>query len=221
MRRVVAAAFVSLDGVMQAPGLPTEDPTGGFPFGGWTAPHADSATGEWVSGLFEAPFALLLGRRTYEIFAAYWPFMRADHPIAARFNAATKYVATRAGAPLTWANSIRLADAVAEVAALKRGEDGPTLLTQGSGDLLKSLIAAGLIDEYRLMTYPVILGRGKRLFGTDAAPTGLELIRTAVSSTGVTLAVYEPAGPVPTGAFKAIDPNPLETARQARMAREE
>lgn len=220
MRRVVAAAFVSLDGVMQSPGLPTEDPTGGFRFGGWTAPHSDSATGEWVMGLFEAPFELLLGRRTYEIFAAYWPFMPAEHPIAARFNAAKKYVATRAGAPLTWANSVRLTDAVADVAALKQG-DGPPLLTQGSGDMLKSLIAAGLIDEYRVITYPVILGRGKRLFGMDGAPTGLRLTRSAVSSTGVTLSVYEPAGPVPTGSFNVIDPNPLEAARRDRMAREE
>lgn len=220
MRRVVAAAFVSLDGVMQAPGLPTEDPTGGFRFGGWTAPHADSATSEWVMGLFEAPFELLLGRRTYEIFAAYWPFMPAAHPIAARFNAAKKYVATRAGAPLTWANSVLLTDAVADVAALKQG-DGPPLLTQGSGDMLKSLIAAGLIDEYRVITYPVILGRGKRLFGTEGAPTGLRLTRSAVSSTGVTLSVYEPAGPVPTGSFNVIDPNPLEAARRDRMAREE
>ncbi len=220
MRRVVAAAFVSMDGVMQAPGLPTEDPTGGFRFGGWTAPHADSATGEWVMGLFETPFELLLGRRTYEIFAAYWPFMPPDHPIAARFNATTKHVATRADAPLTWTNSVRLTDAVAEVAALKQG-DGPPLLTQGSSDLLKSLIAAGLIDEYRVMTYPVILGRGKRLFGTDGAPAGLRLTRSAVSATGVTLSVYEPAGPVPTGSFNIIEPNPLEAARQARMAREE
>lgn len=220
MRRVVAAAFVSLDGVMQAPGLPTEDPTGGFRFGGWTAPHADSATGEWMMGLFEAPFELLLGRRTYEIFAAYWPFMPAEHPIAARFNAAKKYVATRAGAPLTWANSVRLTDAVAELAVLKQG-DGPHLLTQGSGDMLKSLIAAGLIDEYRVITYPVILGRGKRLFGTDGAPTGLKLTRSAVSTTGVTLSVYEPAGPVRTGSFNVIEPNPLEAARQDRMAREE
>lgn len=220
MRRVVAAAFVSLDGVMQAPGLPTEDPTGGFRFGGWTAPHADSATAEWVMGLFESPFDLLLGRRTYEIFAAYWPFMPPDHPIAARFNAVTKYVATRTDAPLTWTNSIRLADAAAEVAALKEG-DGPPLLTQGSSDLLKSLIGPGLIDEYRVMTYPVILGRGKRLFGADGAPTGLRLTHSAVSATGVTLSVYEPAGSVPTGSFNVIEPNPLEAARQARMAREE
>lgn len=220
MRRVVAAAFVSLDGVIQAPGSPTEDPTGGFRFGGWTAPHADSATGDWVMGLFESPFELLLGRRTYEIFAAYWPFMPPDHPIAARFNAVTKYVATRAGAPLTWANSISLANAVADVEALKRG-DGPPLLTQGSGDLLKSLIAAGLIDEYRVMTYPVILGRGKRLFGADGAPTGLRLTRSTVSATGVILSVYEPAGPVPTGSFNVIDPTPLEAARQDRMAREQ
>ncbi|MDZ4374989.1 MAG: dihydrofolate reductase family protein [Phenylobacterium sp.] len=118
MRKLVAAAFVSLDGVMQAPGLATEDPTGGFAFGGWIAPHGDDATNAWAGELFANPFDLVLGRKTYEIFAAYWPFMPADNPIAAPFNAATKYVATRQGAPLTWVNSVAMGDAAADVARL-------------------------------------------------------------------------------------------------------
>ncbi|HEX7884422.1 MAG TPA: dihydrofolate reductase family protein [Phenylobacterium sp.] len=219
MRKIVAAAFVSLDGVMQAPGGPSEDPTGGFDLGGWIAPYSDEATGEWVGGMFADPFDLLLGRKTYEIFAAYWPFMPADNPIAEPFNRATKYVATRSAAPLTWENSVALTDAAADVARLKQ-QDGPTLLTQGSGNLLQTLLAEGLIDQFRLMTFPVILGRGKRLFDAGAAPIGLKLTRSAVSSTGVTLGVYEPAGPVQTGSFGTLEPNALETARQERMKHE-
>jgi len=219
MRKVVAAAFVSLDGVMQAPGGPTEDPTGGFGLGGWTATYWDEGMGEWMGGLFTDPFDLLLGRKTYEIFAAHWPFMPADDPIAEVFNRVTKYVATRQGAPLTWANSVSMADAATEVARLRR-QNGPTLLTQGSSDLLQSLLAAGLVDEFRVMTFPAILGSGKRLFGDGAAPGGLKLTHSAVSTTGVTLGVYEPAGPVPIGSFQMAEPSELEKARQARMARE-
>lgn len=219
MRKLVAAAFVSLDGVIQSPGQPTEDPTGGFSFGGWLQPHSDDVSGGWVGELFAAPFDLLLGRKTYEIFAAYWPFAPQDHPIAASFNRATKFVATRAGAPMTWSNSIALADAAADVARLKQ-TDGPTLLTQGSGDLLQTLMAEGLIDELRLMTYPVILGRGKRLFSERAAPTALTMTRSATSPKGAILSVYEPAGAVQTGSFGVTEPNPLEIARQERMRRE-
>jgi len=219
MRKIVAAAFLSLDGVMQAPGGPTEDPTGGFAFGGWTATHWDDGMGEWMGGLFTDPFDLLLGRKTYEIFAAHWPFMPAGDPIADVFNRVTKYVATRTGAPLTWANSVALTDAAADVARLKQG-DGATLLTQGSSDLLQTLMAAGLVDELRLMTFPVVLGRGKRLFGAGTAPVGLKLTQSAVSSTGVTLGVYEPAGPVQIGSFQMQEPSELENARQERMKRE-
>lgn len=219
MRKVVAAAFVSLDGVMQAPGGPSEDPTGGFAYGGWTVNYWDDGMGEWMGGMFTDPFDLLLGRKTYEIFAAHWPFMPAEDPIAEVFNRATKYVATRTVAPLTWANSVALTDAAADVAGLKQ-EDGPTLLTQGSSDLLQTLLAEGLVDEFRLMTFPLILGSGKRLFGAGATPGALKLTRSAVSSTGVTLGVYEPAGPVKTGSFQMPEPNALEMARQERMKRE-
>lgn len=219
MRKVVAAAFVSLDGVMQAPGGATEDPTGGFALGGWVFPYWDDAVGGFMDELFENPFDLLLGRKTYEIFAAHWPYMPPEDPIAAVFNRVTKYVATRAGAPLTWANSTVLSDAVADVARLKQ-DDGPTLLTQGSSDLLQALLAEGLVDELRLLTFPVLLGRGKRLFGDQTKPCALELTRTAVSSTGVTLGVYEQAGAVQTGSFQMQEPSELENARQERMKRE-
>ncbi|MBV9882137.1 MAG: dihydrofolate reductase family protein, partial [Sphingomonadaceae bacterium] len=155
MRRVVAAGFVSLDGVMQAPGGPEEDPTGGFRHGGWSFPYWDQAMGEWMGEGFAQPFDLLLGRRTYEIFAAHWPFTE-EEP-AALFNGVTKYVATSATAPLAWENSERLeGDVPAAVAQLKQSE-GPDLLTQGSSVLVQSLLEAGLVDEIRLLIFPVLL----------------------------------------------------------------
>src|SRR5207237_2373564 len=157
MRRVVVAGFVSLDGVMQAPGGPEEDPTGGFRHGGWTFPHWDEVMGAWMGESFAKPFDLLLGRKTYEIFAAHWPFT--EEPPAGLFNSVTKYVATSSTEPLAWANSVRLADDVpAAVAQLKAG-DGPDLLTQGSSVLVQSLLEAGLVDELRLLTFPVLLRR--------------------------------------------------------------
>lgn len=217
MRKVIAAAFVSLDGVMQAPGGPEEDPTGGFALGGWTATYWDEAMGRSMDLMFEAPFDLLLGRKTYEIFAAHWPYQ--DDPIAEAFNRVTKYVATSSRAPLTWNNSIAVHDAAAEVARLKAG-DGPTLLTQGSSHLLQTLIAQGLVDEFRLMTFPVVLGRGKRLFGEALPPFALTLTATETSSTGVVISRYAPAGAVPIGSFAPETPSEAELARRARMERE-
>ncbi|MDZ4318317.1 MAG: dihydrofolate reductase family protein, partial [Phenylobacterium sp.] len=199
MRKVIAAAFVSLDGVMQAPGGPEEDPTGGFALGGWTATYWDEVMGRSMDLMFEAPFDLLLGRKTYEIFAAHWPYMQ-DDPIAEAFNRVTKYVATSSRAPLTWNNSIARQAAAAEVARLKAG-DGPTLLTQGSSHLLQTLIAQGLVDEFRLMTFPVVLGRGKRLFGAGLPPFALTLTASETSTTGVVISRYTPAGAVPIGSF--------------------
>jgi dihydrofolate reductase len=165
-RRVIAAFFASLDGVIQAPGGPAEDPTGGFRFGGWGATHWDDAMGEYMGEGFGKPFDLLLGRKTWEIFAAHWPFTN-EEP-AALFNGITKYVATRGDDPLAWQNSVKLdGDAVEAVARLKE-DDGPDLLTQGSAKLVRSLLAAGLVDELSLMTFPVLLGHGKRWYGEDA-----------------------------------------------------
>jgi len=218
VRRVVVQAFVSLDGVMQAPGGPEEDPSGGFAFGGWTFPHWDEAMGVAMAESFASPFALLLGRRTYDIFAAHWPFTE-EEP-AALFNAVTKYVATSSQEPLAWRNSVRLDGDVPEaVAALKR-EDGPDLLTQGSSVLVQSLMAVGLVDELRLLVFPVVLGRGKKLIGADARPGEWELLDSRASTTGVIMARYRPNGPVRTGSFALAEPTPAELARRERMRSE-
>jgi dihydrofolate reductase len=219
MRKVIAAAFVSLDGVMQAPGGPHEDPTGGFDKGGWVFPHMDEAGGEAIGEMFSKPFDLLLGRKTYEIFAAYWPYM-GDDPIAVAFNNATKYVATRGERPFDWERTTPLrGDAVAQVAELKKTE-GPTLLTQGSANLLQSLHGAGLIDEYRVMVFPVVLGKGKRLFENGSAPRGLRLQTSQATPSGVILTTYTPAGDVPTGSFGADAPSEAELRRRAEMVKE-
>ncbi|QUD86998.1 dihydrofolate reductase family protein [Phenylobacterium montanum] len=220
MRKVIAAAFVSLDGVMQAPGGPEEDPTGGFAQGGWTFGYWDDAMGQFMGETFSRPFDLLLGRKTYEIFAAHWPYADPADPVTERFNAVTKYVATSSPEPLAWANSVSLgANAAAEVARLKQ-TDGPDLLTQGSSVLLQALFAGDLIDELRLMTFPVILGRGKRVFGSGVKPSGLKLETATTSSTGVVLSVYRPAGEVRTGSFQLAEPSEAELARRERMRRE-
>jgi dihydrofolate reductase len=219
MRKVITGAFVSLDGVMQAPGGPLEDWAGGFKFGGWVVPYIDEVFGEAVDDLFKAPFDLLLGRKTYEIFAAHWPFQGDDDPIAKRFNAITKYVATRSNAPLTWKGSVALSDAATDVARLKR-EDGPNLVTQGSSDLIQTLLAHDLIDEFKVFTFPLVLGRGKRLFGPAASPVALTLTGNRRSTTGVTISSYERAGAVTTGDYAMDPPTDLELVRRERMRRE-
>jgi dihydrofolate reductase len=218
MRKLTAAAFVSLDGVMQAPGGPEEDPTGGFPFGGWTVHHWDGVMGEVMGEDFARPFDLLLGRRTWEIFAAHWPYTE-EEP-AALFNSVTKYVATSSDAPLAWANSVKLeGDVPAAVARLKEG-DGPDLLTQGSSVLVRSLLAAGLVDELSLLVFPVILGRGKRWYGEDARPGDWEQLSSRTSTTGVAMSRYRPKGPVSTGSFALADPTEAELARRAKLKAE-
>jgi dihydrofolate reductase len=220
MRKVVAAAFVSLDGVMQAPGGPPEDPTGGFDLGGWLVPFSDEATGQFVMEAFSQPFDLLLGRRTYDIFAAHWPFMPDGDPIREAFDRVTKYVATRSGMPLTWQNSIRLEGDAADAVRRLKQEDGPMLLTQGSSVLLQTLFAHDLVDELRILTYPLVLGRGKRFFNEGAMPGALTLTDTRVSSTGVVMSVYERAGEVKVGSFMLPDPSQAELERREQMKRE-
>ncbi|MBX5164937.1 MULTISPECIES: dihydrofolate reductase family protein [unclassified Rhizobium] len=220
MRKVVAAAFVSLDGVMQAPGGPREDPTSGFTLGGWTVNYWDEPMSQFMGGIFTDPFELLLGRKTYEIFAAHWPFVGKDDPIGKVFNAVTKYVATTSQKPLTWENSVALrGDAAAEIARLKQ-QDGPDLLTQGSSGLLQTLLTHDLIDEFRLLTFPLILGTGKRLFGKGAKPEALKLTANTVSTTGVIMSVYARGGAIKTGTFELAQPSEAEIARRERMKRE-
>jgi dihydrofolate reductase len=219
MRKVITGAMVSLDGVMQAPGGPEEDPTGGFRFGGWVAPLFDEEGGKAIDALLSPPYDLLLGRKTYEIFAAYWPYQSEDEPIAKGFNAATKYVASRSGVPLTWKRSVALKDAATDVARLKK-EDGPKLVTQGSSDLIQTLLAHDLIDELHVFTFPLVLGRGKRLFAQGTKPAALKLIESKVTPNGVTASVYRRAGEVATGSFGMDQPSELEVKRRERLKRE-
>jgi dihydrofolate reductase len=227
MRKVTMTAFVSLDGVMQGPGAPEEDPTGGFRFGGWTTTYWDDEVAAAIDDSFGRPFDLLLGRRTYDIFAAHWPHVDVDPAgstfdavnaeIARRFNALTKYVASRSRPRFTWSNSAWLgADAVAGVADLKRG-DGPDLLIQGSSDFVQSLLAADLIDEIKLLTYPVVLGPGKRLFGRGSRPGAFALAGTSVSRSGVMIARYTRAGDVPIGSFALAEPSVAELERRSLL----
>lgn len=217
MRRIVSGVFVSLDGVMQAPGGPEEDPTGGFEHGGWTAPYWDEIGGESVGALFAKPFDLLLGRKTYEIFAAHWPHYQ-DEPIGEAFNRVAKYVVTTSTQPLDWANS-HAVDDIAAIEGLKAG-DGPDLLIQGSSTLYPVLLERGLIDRMTILTFPVVLGKGKRLFADGIASGAMTLIETKVSSTGVLIATYEPSGPVRHGSFASKPPSEAELARREKMKRE-
>lgn len=217
MRRIVANVFVSLDGVMQAPGGPSEDPTGGFAQGGWVMPHFDEDGGAAIGKFFAGRYDLLLGRRTYDIFAAYWPYADGENAdMGEAFTAAAKYVLTRGDQPLPWANSHRLGD-IDAVAALK-ATDGPDLIIQGSSTLYPALLAAGLLDRLQLMIFPIVLGQGKRAFGDGTSPTGLKLVEHQVTPSGVVIAAYEPAGAVETGwAGPRID-SAAEQDRQRAMA---
>jgi dihydrofolate reductase len=204
MRKVIAGTFVSVDGVMQGPGGPEEDTSGGFEHGGWTVPHFDEAVGEAMGALFDRPYHLLLGRKTYDIFAAHWPHAEGgpDDATAKVFNATTKYVATSSRAPLSWAHSIALHKPAEDVARLKR-EDGPDILIQGSSVLIQTLLKHNLIDEMTLLVFPVVLGAGKRLFG-DQAQGALRLTNSRTSPSGVAINTYVPAGEVQVGSF-ALD----------------
>ena len=216
MRKITGSLFQSLDGVIQAPGGPEEDRTG-FEKGGWTFPYFDGSLGDAMGKLFAGEFELLLGRRTYEIFAAYWPH-NGDQPIGATFNAVRKHVVTSSDQTLGWSNSHRLGDEpVAAVTRLKEG-DGPDLLIQGSSRLYSALLPAGLVDRLVLITFPVMLGRGKRWYADDpsAARTWV-LTEQTLSPKGVQFAVYERAGAVQTGSFATKPPSQEEHALRERQ----
>ena len=215
MRKVIGGAFISLDGIIQAPGGPSEDTTGGFAHGGWMKPVFDESVGHQVDTLFAGDFDLLLGRRTYDIFAGFWPFQPDDDPIAAKFANARKYVLSRSDIPLPWKGSQRLADLDA-LAKVKAG-DGPDLVIQGSSTLYPQLLTRGLLDRLVLMIAPVTLGAGKRLFG-DGVPAGaFTLLEHRLTPGGMTMATYEPAGQVRTGSFAMAEPTEHERARQEKM----
>jgi dihydrofolate reductase len=220
MRKLTGAVFLSLDGVMQAPGGPDEDPSGGFRFGGWTFPYWDEGMSGPFSKIIDAEYDLLLGKRTYDIFAAYWPYNQ-DNPIGAKFQRINKYVLTHSDERLEWDNSHkRSGDTAAAVAELKRSE-GRDLLIQGSSTLYVPLLNAGLMDRLVLMTFPVLLGRGKRVFDGTEAPGALQLVDHFVSQTGVVMATYQPAGAVPTGTFETKPPSEAELKRREQWAKED
>ncbi len=222
MRKITVGAFVSLDGVMQGPGGPTEDPTKGFKFGGWFTPYFDQEFGEEVDRVFEDKFDLLLGRKTYEIFAAHWPYAEgSEHDeIAKLFKTINKYVVSGSGdVDASWAGSVLLRD-VAAVKKLKQG-GGPGLVTQGSTELVHALLASDLVDALSIFTAPVLLGGGKKLFADGSAPHAFKLTRSRISSSGIMIAHYERDGGVRIGDTSLDQPSAAEAARQARMKRED
>jgi dihydrofolate reductase len=215
MRKLVVNTFLTLDGIMQAPGGPEEDPTGGFTLGGWSVNHWDESMGEVMARSMSRPFELLLGRKTYEIFAAYWPF--SEEPGADVLNAARKYVATTTLESADWNNTTVLTDdVVSQIAALKE-QGGPEIQVHGSSDLIQTLLANDLVDEFRLMIFPVVVGGGKRLFGEGTIPSTFTVRDASTSSTGVVMATYERAGDVQPGSFALDEPTDLEVERRERL----
>ena len=220
MRRLIVSTFVSLDGIMQAPGGPEEDPTGGFTLGGWMFGYWDEVMDLSASGFDGKDRELVLGRRTYQIFEAYWPYQPDDHPIAKTLNAAKKYVASRTLTTLHWNNSTLLhGEVVSAIIALK-AQPGSDLQIIGSGNLIQTLQVGSLIDEYNVWTFPVVLGRGKRLFSEIARPIALRLVRSQVSTTGVVMSTYIPGGDIQPGSFASVEPSEEELARRKKMANE-
>ena len=215
MRKLAVNTFLTLDGVMQAPGGPEEDPTGGFTHGGWSVNYWDDQMGQRMGESMGRPFDLLLGRMTYEIFAAHWPY--ADDPAATPLNNATKHVASRTLKSVDWQNSKLIrGDVAAGVAELKRGQ-GPEIQVHGSANLIQTLLQHDLIDEFRLWVFPLVLGTGKRLFGDGTIPGGLRLVDSTTSSTGVTIARYERAGAINYGSFALEEPTGAEVARRKKL----
>ena len=221
MRKIIVGAMVSMDGVMQAPGGPTEDPTKGFKFGGWVMPYYDQEFGEELDRIFKN-FDLLLGRKTYEIFAGYWPYYEAggsDEGIARRFNEIRKYAVSRSGeVDTSWAGSVLLRD-IADVKRLKQ-EDGPNLVTQGSTELVHALLANDLVDAMSIFTVPVVLGGGKKLFADGSAPHSFKLTNSRVSSSGVLIGHYERGGEIKIDDTAPDSPSEREITRRKRMKRE-
>jgi dihydrofolate reductase len=202
MAILTMTTFVTLDGVMQAPGGPKEDPSGGFTHGGWVFPHADAAFGSYIVDIFSRASAFLLGRRTYEIFAGHWPRVTdANDPVATKLNALPKYVASKTLTDARWNNSTIVRDVVSEVRSLKTKLDGEVQV-HGSAGLAQTLLEHGLVDEFNIATFPVVLGQGKRLFGAGTTPAGLELKHARSSTTGAVLATYRPAGAPKVGSFE-------------------
>lgn len=220
MRKIIVTTFVTLDGVMQAPGGPDEDRRNGFKWGGWMSQYGDEDTNEVLAGIMSSSFDLLLGRRTYEIFTAYWPYIK-NNPIADKFNGIHKFVVSGTQRQLDWANSTLITgDVVAGIRGLKE-QDGPDLVVFGSSGLIQTLLANDLIDRFYVWTYPVTVGQGKRLFDGGSRPGSWKLVSSKVSGTGIIVAEYEPAGELVTGTVGPdTPPSAAEVERRRRWAEE-
>ena len=218
MRKLIVNTFVTLDGVMQAPGGPEEDPTGGFQYGGWSVNYWDGMMGQTMAESMAKPFDILLGRKTYEIFAAHWPY--SNEPGAEQLNQARKYVASRTLNRVDWNNSTLIkGDVVQEIRKLKE-QDGPEIQVHGSSNLIQTLLKSNLIDQLHMWIFPVVIGKGKRLFDQGTIPSSLKLTDSKTSSTGVILATYVPGGELTTGSFALDQPTEAELARRKRLAEE-
>lgn len=222
MRKLIVLSFISLDGVMQAPGGPEEDPTGGFKHGGWVFGYFDDFFLKVMVKQMSKPFDLLLGRITYEIFAAHWPYSNpSENPFAARINNAKKYVASKTLTKLDWNNSELIkGDVRNEIKKIKE-QDGPEIQVHGSGNLIQLLLKHDLVDELWLKVFPITLGVGKRLFVEGTIPAGFKLLENEISPSGVIIASYERAGEVKTGSFGLETPSEAELARRKRLKDEE
>jgi dihydrofolate reductase len=213
-RRLTAAAFQSIDGVIQGGGTPDEDRSGGFTLGGWTVPLTDDSANAWMDKLYNEPeYDLLLARRTYDIFSAYWPY-HLDDPIGAKFQRINKYVLTHSSESLDWEHSHKLSGNAADAVRKLKDTKGRDLLIQGSSTIYAPLLAAGLIDRLVLMTFPVVLGKGKKIFDDATTPGAFKLVENFVSKAGVVFATYEPDGEVKTGTFETQAPSEAELKRR-------
>lgn len=199
MRKIITTTFVTLDGVMQAPGGSEEDASGGFAHGGWSFSYWDEMMGGVISGFMKMPFDLLLGRKTYDIFAGYWPDAKSDPEVKEKFNRTKKYVVSRSARELFWNNSELVTGDVAEKIRQLKKQDGSDLWVHGSGNLIQTLLSERLIDRMIVWTFPVTVGGGKRLFAEGTPAQGLKFLDAKISSTGVIIATYEPAGALKTG----------------------
>ncbi|MGH9222800.1 MAG: dihydrofolate reductase family protein [Acidimicrobiales bacterium] len=221
MRSVIVSTFMTLDGVMQAPGGPEEDPTGGFEHGGWSVKYWDESMMAVMGEAFAKPWDLLLGRKTYEIFAAHWPHVTEadgeEYAGAEVLNSARKYVASRTLDTVEWNNSVLLEGDAADAVANLKAQDGPDISVQGSSDLIQTLLEHDLVDEFRIWTFPVVVGAGKRLFGQGTMPGGMELVDSKISSTGVVMATYRRAGAIDHGSFALEDPSDEEVERRSQL----
>ncbi|ACT92601.1 dihydrofolate reductase family protein [Dyadobacter fermentans] len=213
MRKIITNTFATLDGVIQAPGGPEEDRAGGFELGGWSFHYWDEIMGQVMDEGMSRPYDLLLGRKTYDIFAAHWPFMEND-PTAEQFNACNKYVATQTLKDATWQNTVLLnGDTLAQLKALK-SEDGIDLQVHGSADFIQTLLRHNLIDEMNIWIFPLVIGQGKKLFANGTVPSNLKLTKHSVSSTGVIMTTYVPDGEIKVGSFALEEPTELEIKRR-------